>query len=119
MIDKYRSAIVAAVAAATLGGLVPTASAAIPCRAVATTSSGFTQTILVTGAYTAPGASDVRLTCGVVRNGQTVARFSETMTGPVAVVEGTTNLSIGPFTACYELSVWYLDGRFTNVDYCP
>lgn len=76
------------------------------------------QTVLVYGAHTAPGATDVQLTCGVVRYGETVGRVSENVPGPVAVVQGSARVLGGPISMCHELRVTYLD-RVTTSDTCP
>ena len=76
-------------------------------------------TIAVTGAYTAAGATSVSLTCGVVYNGFTVARFSEKIPGPVAAVAGETSQGGGSVASCYELYVTYADRPPTSSDTCP
>jgi hypothetical protein len=79
----------------------------------------YRQVVAVTGAYTVAGASDVQLTCGVVRNGVTVARFTDKVPGPVAAIAEPANVSGGAFTVCHELVVTYLDKPSTSTDYCP
>jgi hypothetical protein len=76
-------------------------------------------TIAVTGAYTAAGATSVSLTCGVVYNGFTVARFSEKVPGPVAAVAGETSQGSGAVSSCYELYVTYVNQPPTSSDTCP
>ena len=112
------------VASATVVGLtailpVAPATAMAPCqvRSFSTIQGG--QTNVIAGAYTTAGAIDVSLTCGIVRNGETVARFSEKIPGPVATVTGTSNLG-GFFTVCHEIRATYVDGRSPYVsDSCP
>lgn len=112
------------VASATVVGLATAilpaapATAMVPChvRSIATLQSG--QTNVIAGAYTTAGAIDVSLTCGIVRNGVTVARFSEKIPGPVATVAGTSDDG-GFFTACHELTVTYADRDPYVSDYCP
>ena len=123
MLRRSKHLVVAAVLAASAAIVVtgPTpAFAASPCqgRAVAHPPE-FQQTVVVAGAYTTAGATDVRLPCGVVNNGVTVARWSDKQTGPVAAVWGTTNLGVGTVSICYELHVTYLDRAPTYSDNCP
>ena len=93
------------------------AHAASPCRAISTPDSS--GTVLLAGAYTTPGAVDVQLTCGAVRNGVTVALVQDELTGPVAVVHGTRAVGPGSVTSCYVLRVVYLDRPSTLSDTCP
>lgn len=92
-----------------------------PCQArpVPARTTGYSQVVVIAGAYTSAGATDVSLTCGVVRNGVTYARQSAAVRGPVVALAGVANLSIGPVTSCYELRVVYSDGRVTYGDTCP
>jgi hypothetical protein len=93
------------------------AMAACQVRSAATLQSG--QTNVIVGAYTSAGAADITLTCGIVRYGETVQRFTEKTPGPVATVTGTSNAG-GFFTVCHEISVTYIDGRPPYVsDFCP
>lgn len=100
---------------------VPNGAVAMsPCQARSLFSTAeFGQTVAVAGAYTTSGATDVWLTCGVVKNGVTIARFSDKQSGPVAVVEGTTNAGYGTFFVCYDLDVTYLDRPPTSSHLCP
>ena len=114
----------AAVAAAAVPA-VPAAAfdagsvAVAPCRGdVAMRIEEWYQTVVLTGAHTAAGAIDVQLTCGVVRYGETVARVTENLSGPVAVVQGSVRVLGGPISICHELRVTYLD-RVTYSDTCP
>jgi hypothetical protein len=96
------------------------AAAATPCRAIPVAQrTNPTQVVLVAGAYTAAGAIDVRLTCGVVRNGITVASRTDELVGPVAVVSDTVDVGLGSVTSCYVLRVAYADGRVTWSGSCP
>ncbi|HEV2757122.1 MAG TPA: hypothetical protein VG318_15250 [Actinomycetota bacterium] len=120
MFRRSRSVVVAVLAAATLASLVPPAGALGYCQARYTgIGTGFTETVLVTGEYAPVGAIDVVLTCGVVKNGSTVARFTDGLTGPAALVAGTVNLTAGTISACYESTVYYPDGNVTLYDGCP
>lgn len=76
-------------------------------------------TIAVAGAYTTAGATSVSLTCGVVYNGFTVARFSEKIPGPVAAVAGETSQGGGTVSSCHEIYVTYADRPPTSSDTCP
>ena len=96
------------------------AAAATPCRAIELPSSaGPSETLLLSGAYTAAGATDVQLACGAVRNGVTIALARDELTGPVAVVNDTAEVGAGSVTSCYVLRVVYLDRPSTNSDTCP
>lgn len=110
---------------AAIGAVLPLtvarpATAAAPCRAIPLVGgTESNQTVLVAGTYSTARAIDVQLTCGVVRNGVTVALRSERMPGPVALVASTVSVPTGPVTSCYELRVIYLDGPDTVSDNCP
>jgi hypothetical protein len=120
MLRTGRVAAVAALAASMLSTAAPPAGAVGPCQVRASgVGTGFTQTYLVTGEHAPAGAIDVQLTCGVVKNGFTVARFTDDLSGPVALVAGTVNLSSGQVYACYESRVHYADGRSSYYDGCP
>ena len=110
-------ALAAVAAIATTPFAAAPAHAATPCRAI--DSPGSSGTVLLTGAYTAPGAIDVQLTCGAVRNGVTVAAVQDELIGPVAVVHGTRDVGPGSVTSCYVLRVVYLDSPATVSDTCP
>jgi hypothetical protein len=114
--------LILAVAAASAAVVIPStpASAMAPCQAkVGFTAIEYRQTLAVTGVYTSAGAIDVQLTCGIVRNGVTVARISESAPGPVAAVAGTANVSAGTFTVCHEIVATYLDKPPYVSDWCP
>lgn len=120
MVRKTKRLLVASAMVVGLATVLPAApaTAMAPCqvRSIATIQGG--QLNVIAGAYTTAGAVDVSLTCGIVRNGVTVARFSENIPGPVAAVAGTSNAG-GIFTVCHELRVTYLDRPPTVSDYCP
>ncbi|HYI44110.1 MAG TPA: hypothetical protein VE174_01440 [Actinomycetota bacterium] len=78
----------------------------------------WSHTAAVTGVYTSAGATDVRLTCGIVQNGTTVIRISESVPGPVAAIATTTNISGQYYSVCYEVNVTYVD-HTSNADTCP
>jgi hypothetical protein len=117
---RSRILLVAALSAASLAALAPSAGAVGLCQVRATgVATGFTQTYLVTGQYAPAGATDVVLTCGVVKNGFTLVRFTDQLSGPVAAVAGTVNLSAGTYSACYESTAYYPDGSVSYYDGCP
>jgi hypothetical protein len=124
MFHRSKHFIVATVAAAVSLAPVAAASPAVamaPCQVRPLFSViEYQQTVAVTGVYKAPeGATDVQLTCGVVRNGATYAMLSEKIPGPVAVVAGTAVVPAGAVTACYEVRITYLTGGTVYNDYCP
>lgn len=125
MFCKFKRLIIVTMVAAALATLAPvTANAAVavaPCQGkVAFVGvQEWHQTVLLTGEYTSAGATDVRLTCGVVRQGVTVARLSENVPGPVAALAGTVTVLAGDISICYELNVTYLDRPATVSDTCP
>ena len=121
MVLRTKRLLVASTAVVGLAAILPAApaTAMAPCqvRSISTIQSG--QTNVIAGAYTTAGAADVSLTCGIVRNGVTVARVSEKIPGPVATVAGTANVG-GLFTVCHEIRATYADGRPPYVsDSCP
>ncbi|HEV2757601.1 MAG TPA: hypothetical protein VG318_17695 [Actinomycetota bacterium] len=125
MLARYKRLVVGAVLAAVTVTAVPAGAwdgqvaAASPCRTdVGLRIEEWHQTVYVTGAYTAAGATDVSLTCGIVRYGETVARVGESEPGPVAVVVGSARVLGGPISICYEIKTVYLD-RVAYSDTCP
>ena len=121
MVHRTKSLLAASAMVVGLFAALPAAPAAAMAtcqvRSLSNLQSG--QTNIIAGAYTTAGALDISLTCGIVRNGVTVARFSEKVPGPVAAVAATLNHG-GFFTPCHEISVTYVDGRPPYVsDTCP
>lgn len=121
MVHRTKRLLVVSAMVAGLAAILPAApaTAMAPCqvKSISTIQGG--QTNAIAGAYTTAGAADVSLTCGIVRNGVTVARFSEKIPGPIAAVAGTSNVG-GFFTVCHEIRVTYVDGRPAYVsDFCP
>ena len=117
-----RFAVMVAVATA-LAALFPVSSGAAvavgPCQAKDVVKlQEWSHTVAVTGQYTTAGAVDVQLTCGIVQNGATVTRISESVPGPVAAIATTTSVSGQYYSVCYELSVTYIDNS-TYTDTCP
>lgn len=121
MFAKTKGLVAAAlVAAAAVPLTAGNAAAASPCRAEPLGGPiQNSQPVLIAGAYTAARATDVILTCGVVSDGVTVARVTDKMTGPVAVVDRIVHVSPGAITSCFELLVYYRDSPPTNYDTCP
>ncbi|HEX2058794.1 MAG TPA: hypothetical protein VHI71_10560 [Actinomycetota bacterium] len=122
MLSKTKGLVATAGLAAT--AMVPaiggSAAAASPCRAVLLGGPiQNSQPVLIAGAYTTSGATDVILTCGAVRDGVTVARVTDRMTGPVAEVHQIAHVSPGSITSCFELLVYYRNSPPTNYDTCP
>jgi hypothetical protein len=78
----------------------------------------WSHTAAVTGEYTTVGAIDVRLTCGIVQNGVTVRRISESVPGPVAAIATTTNIQGQYYSVCYEYVVTHVD-HTSYADTCP
>ena len=126
MLRRSRS-LVAAAAAVTAALAIPTpASAEVDLAALSWCRGDvgivgvqeWHQTVVVTGAYTAPGAIDVRLICGIVRYGQTMATVTESAPGPVAVVHGTRTVFAGPISFCYEATATYADHTYSSGN-CP
>lgn len=107
MLRKTKSLIAAAAAATALvvAAPAPTAGASLAlCRSAgALVGAGFN--VVVEGQYAAPGPYDVRLTCYVVQNGIKIASFTDSLTGPVAVVAGRAVIPLGPYEICHTLFV--------------
>ena len=117
-----RVVVITAVVAAVTALFPVTSGAAVavaPCQARDVVKlEEWSHTVAVTGQYTSPGAVDVRLTCGIVQNGVTVTRVSESIPGPVAAIATTTSVSGQYYSVCYELNVTYVD-HSTSTDTCP
>lgn len=119
---RYKTLVAAVVAAA---GLVPVgaspAHAMVACHVrVLGVHSEFGQFVAIAGAYKGPNtAVDVDLTCGVVRNGGTVARASEDVPGPVAALADVQTVYGSGLTSCHEIKIKYLDGTVSYNDTCP
>lgn len=117
-----RFVVIGAVVAAITASFPVTSGAAVaiaPCQTRDVIKlHDWSHTVAVTGEYTAPGAIDVQLTCGIVQNGATVTRVSESAPGPVAVIAKTISVSGQYYSVCYELDVAYID-HTTRTDTCP
>lgn len=117
-----RSLVALALVAGAVSVLVaPTSAVAMsPCqgRTIFNAIEG-QQTVAVVGAYTAAGATDVQLTCGINFSGVTAARFSDTQSGPVAVVQGRATVQAGSYSICYDLDVTYVDKPPLSSHNCP
>jgi hypothetical protein len=124
-----RSRLVAPFAlAATLFAATPAAAvdagdlavAAAPCQsAFSTKITEYHETHYVVGSATVVGATEVKLTCGLVRWGSTVATISDTTVGPVAVVAGSKTIMGALHGVCYVIEAWYPDGSYRINDTCP
>lgn len=125
MLRRSRSLVAAVAVAAALVTPTP-ASAGVDPAAVASCRGDvgiigvqeWHQTVVVTGAYTSPGAVDVQLTCGIVRYGETVATVTESAPGPVAVVHGTRTVFAGPISFCYQTTTTHVDHTYSAGN-CP
>lgn len=123
MLRRFKRLVVVSAIAATIVALFPASSgaaiAAAPCQAKDVVKlQEWSHTVAVTGQYTTAGAVDVQLTCGIVQNGVTVRRISESAPGPVAVVAATTNVSGQYYSVCHEIFVTFID-HTTYSDTCP
>lgn len=91
-----------------------------PCQSVFSTRlTEYYETHHVAGAATVKGAIDVRLTCGLVRWGETVATISEDAPGPAAVVADSVTIMGGLHDVCYVVEAWDADGAYSVDDRCP
>lgn len=124
MLRRFKLLVVTSAVVVAVTALFPAASGAAvaiaaPCQARDVVKlQEWSHTVAVTGEYTAAGAIDVRLTCGIVQNGATVTRISESVPGPVAAIATTTSVSGQFYSVCYELDVTYTD-RTSQADTCP
>ena len=110
----------AALAAAVPAHAVETEVAIEPCQsAFSTKITEYHETHYVVGAATVKGATDVRLTCGLVRWGETVATVTEDTPGPVAALAESVTIMGALHDVCYVLEAWYPDGSYTVTDRCP
>ena len=114
--------------AATLTTAVPAAAvdldldevAIAPCQsAFGTKFTEYHETHYMTGTASVTGASEVRLTCGLVRWGETVATVSDDTSGPVAVVAESVTIMGALHEVCFVIEAWYPDGRYMVEDRCP
>jgi len=113
---------IAVIAAPSQAAEAADSSALGPCvvRPTGIIIADWRESVVVAGTYQAAstGGINVELTCGVVRNGVTIARVSETAPGPVAVVAGMEDVLVGTYTPCYEVRVTHID-HTTYGDTCP
>ena len=95
------------------------AAALAPCQARDLVKlEEWSHTVGITGVYTATGAIDVRLTCGIVQNGVTVRRVTDSVPGPVAALAATVSVQGQFYSVCHEIVVTYID-HTTYTDTCP
>lgn len=123
MLRRFKHLVVVSAVAAVVMALFPVSSgaavAAAPCQAKDVVKlQEWSHTAAVTGAYTTSGALDVQLTCGIVQNGVTVRRVSETAPGPVAALATTVNIQGQFYSVCHEIFVTFVDGS-NYLDTCP
>lgn len=124
MLRKTRSVVVLT-AVALVSAIVPgggsIAEAASTCQVKSLgTHSELGQLVLISGTYRGPSdAVDVRLTCGIVRDGVTVVRVTDRTVGPVAALAEVTTVPSGLVTSCYEVRIAHLGGALTYHDACP
>lgn len=126
MHSRAKRFLAVATAAASLGVAAPATAAAEtaapgPCQAKPLgTHSELGQIVAVTGVYRGPAdAVEVRLTCGVVVDGATVARVTDKLAGPVAALADVLTVGGGAPIPCYEIVVRHLGGAATYYDTCP
>ena len=122
MMRRSRSLIAAAIAAAALVpvGASPAHAMAVCQAKVLGQHSEWGQLVLIAGVYKGPAdAVDVDLTCGVVRNGGTVARAGEDLPGPVAAVADVQDVYGWGLTPCHEIKITHLNGTVSFNDTCP
>jgi hypothetical protein len=123
MSSKTKRLIAIGAAAASLAVAAPATAAEVaaagPCvvRSIAGIQEWY-QEVAVVGASAPAGAIDVRLTCGIVRYGETVWTGTDPLSGPVAALATTASVHAGPIGSCYILSVSYID-RYTYTNTCP
>ena len=123
MLRSFKRFAIVSAAVIAIAGLFPATSgasvAAAPCQARDLFKvQDWSHTASLTGHYAAPGALDVQLTCGIVQNGQTVTRVTESAPGPVAVIATTVNIAGQYYSVCYEAVVTYVE-RTTTTGNCP
>jgi hypothetical protein len=119
---KSRRATAAALAAATLVpvGATPAHAAAVCQVKVLGAHSEGGQFVAITGTYRGPSdAREVKLTCGVVRDGGTVTRATDKVAGPVAALAEVQTVSGTGLIACHEITIFHLNGSISYFDGCP
>ena len=122
MIRRSKALIAAALAAAALVpvGATPAHAMAVCQARVLGAHSEWGQLVLIAGVYKGPAdAVEIQLTCGVVRNGGTVARSSDRLTGPVAALADVQNVYGWGLTPCHEIKITHLNGTVSFNDTCP
>jgi hypothetical protein len=119
---RCRAAAAAALAAASLVpvGATPAHAAAVCQVKVLGAHSEGGQFVAITGTYRGPAdAREVKLTCGVVRDGATVARATDKVAGPVAALAEVQTVYGTGLIACHEVTIFHLDGSISYFDACP
>lgn len=119
---KPKALVAASLAAATLvpvGASSAHAAAVCQVKVLGAHSEGG-QFVSITGTYRGPAdAREVRLTCGVVRAGETVARATDKAAGPVAALAEVQTVYGTGLIACDEITIFHLDGSISYFDACP
>lgn len=122
MLHRPKALVAAALTAATLlpvGATSAHAAAVCQVKILGSHSEGG-QFVAITGTYRGPSdAREVRLTCGVVRDGETVARATDKVPGPVAALAEVQTVSGTGLIACHEVTIFHLDGSISYFDACP
>ena len=119
---RSKALLAAALAAAALVpvGAAPAHAMAVCQAKVLGQHSEWGQLVLIAGVYKGPAdAVEIQLTCGVVRNGGTVARSTDRLVGPVAAVADVQAVYGWGLTACHEIRITHLDGSVSFDDTCP
>jgi hypothetical protein len=123
MLRRSKRLIVAGLTVVGLTTLIPAAPlqafAAAPCQVKDVAKlQEYSHEALVTGQYTAAGAVDVRLTCGIVQSSGSVIRITDKAVGPVAALAQVQSISGQHYTVCYDVVVTYVhDVSYTYT--CP
>lgn len=119
---RPKALVVAALAAAVLvpvGATAAQAAAVCQVKVLGAHSEGG-QFVSITGTYRGPSdALEVKLTCGVVRDGVTVARATDKTTGPVAALADVQTVPGTGLIACHEVTIFHVNGSTSHFDACP
>ena len=110
-----RFAALAVTALAVSAGIPATAAgtAASPCRAVVSQSTGSEVAILLEGHYSYSGGDrpvEVSLTCHIVQNGVKVVSVGDFLSGPTAALVSDERIGTDPFYVCYTVAVTPIGG---------
>jgi hypothetical protein len=121
-VRRLKAFVAACLVAAAVTAVVPSASATAAMGPCTTRPLGNTlqwrQGLALVGQYTRAGAIDVRLTCGIVQNGVTIARYTDQVIGPVAALAEVVDIPVGPYSLCYDVFITSAFD-FTYTRSCP